>query len=137
MISTRLFVLTVFLLTAGCTEKAVEYIASKTSQPGVEKHADGRSVFFNRARGGCSVCHKINDKKLVGPGLAGTSRLHTDEWLRKWLKDPRKVWEENDPETQAMKKRLGREKRKKSAMKLTRSLSDSDIEALIEYLKTL
>jgi len=96
---------------------------------------EGQSIFNGSA--GCSVCHKANDDKLVGPGLAGNAKLHTDAWLMKWLADPQKTWAENDPETKAMKKRLGKLDAEKTAMKRRKFLSQDEIKLVIAYLKTL
>jgi len=97
----------------------------------------GKTVFFNRTMGGCDVCHRISEKKFVGPGLAGISKRFSRNWLKKWLKNPKEVWKENDPETAAMKKRLGEESKSKPGMRLIRSLTNEEIDALVEYLSTL
>ncbi len=97
----------------------------------------GKTVFFNRTMGGCDVCHRISEKKFVGPGLAGISQRASRNWLKKWLKDPQKVWKENEPETAAMKKRIGEESKSKPGMRLIRPLRDEEIDALVEYLSTL
>ncbi len=99
----------------------------------------GKATFNNKKLGQCSVCHKITAKKKVGPGLAGVKDRHTDSWLKKYLKDPQKVWSENDKETQELKKRMKKTKKKKTAMKLKykSKFTDEIIEDLIAYLKTL
>jgi len=104
-------------------------------EPGAE--LSGKTVFFNRTMGGCDVCHRISEKKFVGPGLAGISKRVSRSWLKKWLKNPKEVWKENDPETAAMKKRLGEESKSKPGMRLIRSLTNEEIDALVEYLSTL
>ncbi|MEE8484050.1 MAG: c-type cytochrome [Nitrospinota bacterium] len=99
----------------------------------------GEAVFNNKKLGQCSVCHKITAKKKVGPGLAGTKDRHTDSWMKKYLKDPQKVWTENDDETKEMKTRLKKTNKKKTAMKLKykAKFTDEILEDLIAYLKTL
>ncbi|MBI5179315.1 MAG: cytochrome c [Nitrospinae bacterium] len=101
----------------------------------VEFKRDGKSLYYNF--GGCANCHRTNDQKLVGPGLAGVSKIHTEAWLKKWLKDPKKTWEENDAETQEMRKRLGEEKKSSPGMKLMHPLEDEEVDGLVEFLKTL
>ncbi len=84
---------------------------------------------------GCDRCHKLSSKRKVGPGLKGDTTRHTDAWLTKWLKDPQGTWEENDEETQALRKWTdGREGSKKTKMKI-RKLNDTEIADLIAFLK--
>jgi cytochrome c2 len=104
-------------------------------EPGAK--LSGKTVFFNRTMGGCDVCHRISEKKFVGPGLAGISKRVSGNWLKKWLKNPKEVWKENDPETAAMKKRLGEESKSKPGMRLIRPLTNEEIDALVKYLSTL
>lgn len=104
-------------------------------EPGIAPKRDGKSLFYNF--GGCSNCHRVNNEKLVGPGLAGTSKIHSEAWLGKWLSSPEKTWEENDAETQEMRTRLGEEKKSKPGMKLAREFEKGDVDALVGYLKTL
>lgn len=99
--------------------------------------AIGKSIYENKKAGNCKMCHKTTKKKLVGPGLEGVSARHSDGWMKKWLKDPQATWEENDAETHELKKQMKKEKRKKTAMKLKRKLSDEEIDNLVAYLKTL
>lgn len=96
---------------------------------------NGKAIYSGGAQ--CAVCHKITAEKQVGPGLAGNAALHTDAWLKKWIADPQKTWEENDAETLEMKKRLKKEKTPATAMKRRKLLSDADICDLVAYLKTL
>lgn len=95
----------------------------------------GKAVFKGPAA--CGDCHKTTSKKSGGPGLAGATKHHTDEWLTRWLKEPKKTWEENDPETAEMKKRLGLENAERPGMKVRKNLSDEELADLIEYLHTL
>lgn len=99
--------------------------------------AAGKSLFNNKKKGGCKTCHKITAKKLVGPGLIGVMGRHSEAWIRKWVDNPQKVWEENDTETAEMKKLLKREGKKKTRMKPKGKLSGADIDILVAYLKTL
>jgi len=97
----------------------------------------GKSLFFSRTKGGCSVCHKVSSKELVGPGLAGISRRHTREWLVKWIADPGQTWRENGLETRGMKKRLRKEIQAETKMKLLNPLNREEVEAIVDYLTTL
>lgn len=97
--------------------------------------AKGKEVFNGPAA--CGECHKTTAQKSGGPGLAGTARRHSDEWLMRWLKEPKKTWQENDAETAEMKKRLGLQNAERPGMKVRKNLSDEELADLIEYLHTL
>lgn len=97
--------------------------------------AKGKEIFSGPAA--CGDCHKITAKKTAGPGLAGVSKIHSDEWLIRWIKEPKKTWQENDPETTEMKKRLGLQNTERPGMKVRKNLSDEELADLIEYLHTL
>ncbi len=99
--------------------------------------AVGKSIYEDKKAGNCKMCHKTTEKKLVGPGLKGVSARYSDGWMKKWLTDPQAVWEENDAETQELKKRMKKQSKKKTAMKMKKKLSDEEIDNLIAYLKTL
>ena len=100
-------------------------------------HADakrGEEIFNTKSKGKCAVCHKFG-KKVVGPDLTGVTKRTTEAWLKKWLADPKKVWNENDPYMMELKKKLKKEKKKKPSHK-TRKLSAEMIDDLIDFLKT-
>jgi cytochrome c2 len=94
----------------------------------------GEEIFNAKSKGKCKVCHKFG-KKLVGPDLTGITKGASIDWIKKWLADPKKVWNENDPYTLEMKKRLKREKKKKPGHK-TPPLTDEMINDLVDFLKT-
>ncbi|MBI5638775.1 MAG: cytochrome c [Nitrospinae bacterium] len=98
---------------------------------------DGKYIFNNAAKGDCIACHRVTAEKFAGPGLAGLGTLHSRAWVEKWLADPQKVWDENDAETREMRKRLGAETRKFTAMKIMRQIQDAERAALTDYLMTL
>jgi len=96
--------------------------------------AKGEAIFKGKRK--CKTCHKLTEKKKVGPGLKGVSNRHTDAWFKKWLANPQKTWEENDPETQKLKQwKKGRAKKKKTAMKFKPPLSEAEIEDVIAFFK--
>ena len=99
--------------------------------------AAGKALFNNKKKGGCKTCHKITAKKLVGPGLKGISGKHSEGWLKKWIADPKGMWNAGDKETEEMKVRLKRVGKKKTRMKPKGKLSGADVDNLIAYLKTL
>jgi cytochrome c2 len=84
----------------------------------------------------CKVCHKLTAKKKVGPGLKDVTTRRSEAWLIKWISDPKKVWGENDAETQEMKKwKKGRAKAKKTKMKMKKNPSAQEVADIIAFLK--
>ena len=82
----------------------------------------------------CKTCHKLTEKKKVGPGLKGVTKRRSEAWLVKWLSDPQKTWKENDKETQDLKKwKKGRDKKPKTAMKI--KLTSEQVADVIAFLK--
>ena len=86
----------------------------------------------------CKACHSTSSKKVLGPGLAGQMKVHTPEWMKKWLMDPQGTWVAGEAETEEMKTRLKRSKKKKTKMKIKgKGLPEGEANDVIDYLKTL
>jgi len=65
----------------------------------------------------------------------GVTKKRSEAWLVKWLKDPQGTWEENDAETQEMRKWKKRAiKAKRTKMKI-KKLSDEQVADLVAFLK--
>lgn len=120
-------VLSAFLVLVACSGGA----------PTADVKPDGKAIFNGLAKGGCVTCHTVTDRTMMGPGLAGVGKRYSSAWLKKWIADPQKVWDENDAETLAMKASIGADKRRYAGMKLLYPLTDAEMDALIEYLNTL
>ncbi len=99
--------------------------------------AAGKSLFNNKKKGGCKVCHKTTAKKLVGPGLKDVKSRHTEGWMKKWIADPNGMWTAGDKETEEMKVRLKRVGKKKTRMKPKGKLSSADVDNVVAYIMTL
>lgn len=94
----------------------------------------GKSLF--ESAGKCINCHNVNDKKKVGPGLAEITKRTTEDWLKKWLKDPPAVWNAGDDYTKKLKETMKKVDKPKPAHN-TRPLSDQEVADLLDYMKTL
>ncbi len=55
--------------------------------------ADGQTLFA----GMCKACHTIGGGALVGPDLAGVTKLRTKDWLARWIAAPSKMLAAHDP----------------------------------------
>ena len=50
--------------------------------------AKGEKLF----KANCAACHRIDSKKLTGPGLGGImERVPSKEWLYDWVKNSQKL----------------------------------------------
>jgi cytochrome c2 len=69
---------------------------------GAQDTGRGEEIFERK----CKTCHRLTDEVKTGPGLAGVTKRHSEEWLHKWLSSPRAVIESGDPEALALLKRF-------------------------------
>ncbi len=90
--------------------------------------ADGKAVFKQN----CAVCHTTTDQKITGPGLKGVvDRVPKGDWLFKWVKNSEKMIKSGDAEAVKIFKENGNA----SMTVFEGTLSDDEINAVIEYIK--
>jgi cytochrome c2 len=89
---------------------------------------DGKALFMQN----CASCHAM-DKQLTGPALAGAAdRWNDDKMLHAWIKNNQKVLSSGYPYAVNLYNQYN-----KTAMNVFEgSLSDKDIDAIIQYIKT-
>ena len=105
--------------------------------PAAWADADAGKAYFTSIEGGnCKSCHYTNDRRMVGPGLADVTRLHTEEWLHLWLKDPQGTWQAEHPETLDLKSRT-RKQRSRATSCVKKPMTDEQMDDLLDFLKTL
>jgi cytochrome c2 len=79
---------------------------------------------------GCNTCHNLSHTgKMSGPDLAGIVQNRDREWLRQFLKNTDEMLK-SDPMAVALLKKW------KGAKMPDQHLSDSEVEALINYMET-
>ena len=105
-----------------------------TSGPAYADLNAGKALFEGSVK--CTNCHNLSDKKKVGPGLAGIAKRTTEDWIKKWLKDPPAAWNADDEYTKKLKETMKKADKPKPSH-TTRPLSDQEIGDLVDYLKTL
>lgn len=89
---------------------------------------DGAKLFKQN----CAACHRLDSKKLTGPGLEGVmSRVPSEEWMIKWIKNPAEVIASGD----AYAKKIY-EENNKAQMTAFSFLKDDEIAAIIAHVKT-
>lgn len=54
--------------------------------------AAGEKLFVNN----CKQCHSVDNKVLVGPGMAGVEDRASFEWLVSWIQNPQKMIQSGD-----------------------------------------
>lgn len=88
---------------------------------------DGAKLF----KANCAACHRVDDKKLTGPGLKDVFlRVPSEEWLYPWIKNSQKVIASGDAYANKIFEEYG-----KAIMTPQEHLSDADIKAILEYIK--
>lgn len=81
----------------------------------------------------CKACHTVDGSgaEHVGPDLLGVVQRRDAAWLRRWIKEPNVMLEEEDPLAMA----LYRQYRELPMPNL--GLSDKEVEQVIEYMSTV
>jgi cytochrome c2 len=89
--------------------------------------ADGEKIFKQK----CAVCHDMGTKMITGPGLAGVmSRVPNREWMHSWIKDNKAMIAAGDQYAVQIYNQYN----KKEMNTFAASLSDADIDAVIDYI---
>ncbi|GEM_PF-1343242 len=78
----------------------------------------------------CTSCHQTN-KNATGPKLAGVTKRRSEEWLRKWIRNPAAMIAGNDPQAVELYHAWY-----KTSM-LSFPLPDTEMDKLMDFLKTL
>jgi cbb3-type cytochrome oxidase cytochrome c subunit len=86
----------------------------------------GKSIFASR---GCNACHTIGKagSTAAGPDLAGVTERRSQDWLKRWLKNPTAMIG-SDSIADAMVVTA------KNVKMPNLKLSDAEIDALLNYL---
>ncbi len=86
----------------------------------------GQQIYQSR----CSACHTIGGGKTIGPDLAGVSSRREESWLIRQIKEPDRLLAEKDPiAIQLLQEANG-------IPMVPLGLTDADVSAVIEYLKS-
>ncbi len=96
----------------------------------------GKGEALFNGTGKCKVCHKTSEAKLVGPGLAGTTKHFDDAFLKEWLSDSQGTWAKGGASIEAIQKKANKVGKPKTAM-VPGKLTPAEVDDVIAYLHTL
>ena len=113
----------------------MEKAESEEDAYGVEKVDDAEKAegikkaeaMFSKS---CKKCHRLTDKKKVGPGLLGVTKRRTDEWIDEFITYPKAMIRKGDPVAVELK-----EKYKRLMPKYKDMQDPQNRKYMIEFLK--
>ena len=88
----------------------------------------GKQIFKKK----CKACHRLTGSKFVGPGLAGVTKRRSEEWLHKWIQDPKAMIKSGDPVAVEIRKKFKKTMRKYKLMQNEKNRDD-----IIAFLKKM
>ncbi len=77
----------------------------------------------------CSACHTIGGGNLMGPDLKGVSKIRSNDWLIKFIKDSQSLIKSGDAEAKAVFEKFNNMPMPSS------SLGNGDIQKIIDFIK--
>lgn len=107
---------------ASCDSKSSKQSDFSTDPAAITK---GENIFNQN----CIACHTI-DQDGIGPALGGITKEVSAEWLKNFIKDPKKVIGSGDPRAKELFKRY------KSVMPSFAYYKEDEIEGIMAYLNT-
>lgn len=102
----------------------ISFFISETFAQG-EKAAAGKILFESK----CVVCHTLGKGKLIGPDLKDVTKRRKIVWIKKMIKDPESMLKSDATAKQLLKEH-------NNIPMINMNLKDSEVDAVIEYLKT-
>lgn len=119
----------VLLLSAGLIVVAACKQERETSETQIQADsvsiAKGENIFNQN----CIACHSF-DQDGIGPALGGVTEEVSDEWLKRFIKDPKAVIESGDTRATALFAKY------KSIMPSFGYYTENEIEGIVAYLHT-
>jgi len=88
---------------------------------------EGESIFKSK----CAVCHKLTNKKFIGPGLANVHEKYSIDWFKKFVTSSQTLVNSNDPDAVKIFEEFNK------IVMPDQDISDSDLDLLYDTLKVL
>lgn len=89
---------------------------------------NGEKLFMKK----CKSCHRLTEGTKVGPSLVGVTERRSEEWLHKWLQNPKAMLKAGDPIAVELLKKY-KKKMPKLKMMQTKKNRDDVISFLKKY----
>lgn len=87
---------------------------------------EGRRLFKDN----CAQCHTETTEQIVGPGLQGIEQRRKIDWIREWIRNPKKVLDSGDKYANEIFL-----KSNKIQMTAFPNFTDKDIDGILQYVK--
>ena len=94
---------------------------------GFAQDAGKGEKLFNRK---CKGCHRLSKGVKMGPGLAGVTKRRSEEWLDRWLQNPKAMLKSGDPIAVEMLKKY-----KKRMPRIKAMQNEDNRKDIIAFLK--
>ncbi len=79
--------------------------------------------------GKCSACHRTDDQKVVGPGLAGVTERRKPEWVMNMIINPEEMTKKDPTAKKLLAEHL--------TQMTNQNVSEQDARALLEYFRQI
>ncbi len=104
----------------------VLFLAHSQAAAAAASAQEGEKLFTEK----CTACHTIGKGKLIGPDLSGVTTRREESWLKRQIKEPQRLIAEKDPIVMELLKESN------NVPMVPLGLNDSEVEAVIAYLKS-
>jgi mono/diheme cytochrome c family protein len=88
------------------------------------KVSAGEAIFAGK----CISCHKVSNEKLVGPGLAGITKLRRPEWIMNMMLNPMEMTQKDSLAKELLSIYY--------SQMLDNNLKQEEARSVLEYLRT-
>ncbi len=102
------------------------FLANSQAAAAPASAREGGRIFVEK----CTACHTIGKGKLVGPDLSGVTTRREESWLKRQIQTPDRMIAEKDPVVMELLKESN------NVPMVPLGLSDTEVEAVIAYLKS-
>ncbi|MFN8165493.1 MAG: c-type cytochrome [Bacteroidia bacterium] len=104
--------------------KGVGPVTEYKADADVKAVADSGKVIFESK---CVSCHKLDETKLIGPGLAGITKIRRPEWIMNQILNPMEMTQKDSMSIALLKKY--------TAQMINMNLTEHEAGMVYEYLK--
>jgi mono/diheme cytochrome c family protein len=77
----------------------------------------------------CSACHRLDDKKVVGPGMAGITERRSPEWIMNMIINPEEMTKKDPTAKKLLAEHL--------TQMTNQNVTEPDARAMLEYFRQL